>query len=226
MRAQPGGISDRLLRELREVDTRSVPALRPIRRKWSKELRSASPHEVLKVADDILASGEAEFRFIAYELIHFHKPARTSLRKRDVEKLAHGMQSWDAVDAFSYYISGPVWRDGQIPEAMIAKWAASANRWWRRAALASTIPLARRHSRDAGDVERVMAVCASLVADRDDMVVKAMSWALREVARQDPSAASGFVGAYGDSLAPRVLREVRNKLQTGLKNPRKKAART
>lgn len=200
---------------------RTVPALRPIRRKWSKELRSASPQEVLKVAHDILESGDAEFRFIAYELIHFHKPARTSLRRPDVEALAHGMQSWDAVDAFSYYISGPAWRDGQMPDSTIAKWARSTNRWWRRAALASTIPLARRHSRDEGDIERALAVCASLVADRDDMVVKAMSWALREVARQDPSAAIRFIDVHGDSLAPRVLREVRNKLQTGLKNPRK-----
>jgi len=217
-------MTSNILRDLRGVDVRTVPALRPIRRKWSKELASASPQEVLQVARDILASDEVEFRFIAYELVHFHKPARKSLRKREVEELAHGMQSWDTVDAFSYYISGPTWRDGQISDAVIAKWAASTNRWWRRAALASTIPLSRRHN--AEDIERVLSVCASLVADRDDMVVKAMSWALREVARQNPLAASGFVDAHGDVLAPRVLREVRNKLQTGLKNPRKKAERT
>ncbi len=61
-----------------------------------------------------------------------------------------------------------------------------------------------------------------LVADRDDMVVKAVSWALREVGRQNLLAASKFVDAHTDVLAPRVLREVKNKLQTGLKNPRKK----
>jgi 3-methyladenine DNA glycosylase AlkD len=58
------------------------------------------------------------------------------------------------------------------------------------------------------------------------MVVKAMSWALREVGRQNPAAAAGFVDAHADVLAPRVLREVRNKLQTGLKNPRKTAGQT
>jgi 3-methyladenine DNA glycosylase AlkD len=219
-----GRATSNILRDLRSVRVRTVPALRPIRRKWSKEVASASPQEVLQVARDILASDEAEFRFIAYELVHFHKPARKSLRKGEVEGLAHGMQSWDAVDAFSYYISGPAWRDGRISDDVIAKWAASNNRWWRRAALASTIPLSRRHT--AEDIARVLSVCALLVADRDDMVVKAMSWALREVARQNPSAATRFVDAHGDALAPRVLREVRNKLQTGLKNPRKKIVRT
>lgn len=214
-----------ILRDLRGVDQRTVPALRPVRRSWSKQLASAPPQEVLRAAHEILTHGDPEFRFVAYELVHFHRPTRTSLRKRDVEELAHGMQSWDAVDAFAYYISGPAWRDGQIPDATVAKWAASTNRWWRRAALASTIPLARRHSSDARDIERALTICALLVADRDDMVVKAMSWAVREVARQDAAAATRFVNAHRDSLTPRVLREVRNKLQTGLKNPRKGADR-
>jgi 3-methyladenine DNA glycosylase AlkD len=176
---------------------------------------------MLRVAYDILEKGASEFRFVAYELIYFHKPTRIALTKRDVEALAHGMQSWDAVDAFSYYVSGPAWRDGRLNDASIAKWTQSTDRWWRRAALASTIPRSRRHSSDERDIERVLVVCSELVADRDDMVVKAMSWALREVARHDPSAATRFIAAHRDALAPRVLREVRNKLETGLKNPRK-----
>lgn len=204
---------------------RTVPVLREIRRKWSKQYASVSPQDMMKVANEILAAGESEFRFVAYELLYFHKPARSSLRAREVELLAHGMQSWDAVDAFSYYISGPAWRDGQISDAVIAKWARSQNRWWRRAALASTIPVARRHSADNRDIERALAVCTSLVSDRDDMVVKAMSWAVREVARQDPAAATRFIEAHRDALAPRVLREVNNKLVTGLKNPKRRAAR-
>jgi 3-methyladenine DNA glycosylase AlkD len=45
------------------------------------------------------------------------------------------------------------------------------------------------------------------VADREDLVVKALSWALRALARRDPAA--------------RVIREVENKLTTGRKNPRR-----
>lgn len=222
--ARPGSrdLVERFLRDLRGVKVPNVPELRAIRRKWSKEFAAASPREILRDAHDILKNGEPEFRFVAYELVYFHKPTRLSLTKRDVEALAHGMQSWDEVDAFSYYVSGPAWRDGGLTDAAIAKWTQSPSRWWRRAALASTIPLARRHNRGEKDIERVLAVCASLVTDRDDMVVKAMSWALREVARQDAAAASRFIAAHRDVLAPRVLREVRNKLETGLKNPRKR----
>ncbi len=59
-----------------------------------------------------------------------------------------------------------------------------------------------------------------LVDDRDDMVVKALSWALRELSKRDAKSVRSFLRKYRDQLAPRVLREVNNKLKTGLKNPR------
>ena len=60
-----------------------------------------------------------------------------------------------------------------------------------------------------------------LAGDRDDMVVKALSWALRELAKRDPKAAGEFLESHKEVLAPRVMREAQNKLSTGLKNPRK-----
>ena len=52
------------------------------------------------------------------------------------------------------------------------------------------------------------------------MVVKACSWAVRELGERDPAAVCTFVKKHETALAPRVLREVRNKLNSGLKNPR------
>jgi 3-methyladenine DNA glycosylase AlkD len=54
------------------------------------------------------------------------------------------------------------------------------------------------------------------------MVVKALSWALRELVVHDPDAVRAFLSEHEDVLAARVKREVRNKLTTGLKNPRRK----
>jgi 3-methyladenine DNA glycosylase AlkD len=55
------------------------------------------------------------------------------------------------------------------------------------------------------------------------MVVKAMSWSLRELSRRDRDAVQAFLQEYKGILAPRVVREVNTKLTTGLKNPRKKS---
>lgn len=73
-----------------------------------------------------------------------------------------------------------------------------------------------------GDVSRTLAVCDLLADDGDDMLVKAMSWALRALVPHDPDAVREFLDANEDVLAARVKREVRHKLTTGLKTPRRK----
>jgi 3-methyladenine DNA glycosylase AlkD len=115
-----------------------------------------------------------------------------------------------------------VWRDGLVSDELIHHWAQSEDRWWRRAALVSTVALNIRSHGGRGDVPRTVAICRLLVDDQTDMVVKAMSWALRVLVVHDPEAVREFLSQYEDRLAARVQREVRNKLTTGLKNPRRK----
>jgi len=61
-----------------------------------------------------------------------------------------------------------------------------------------------------------------LAADYDDMVVKALSWALRELVPHDPHAVQAFLDEHAKVLAAQVKREVGNKLRTGLKNPKRR----
>jgi 3-methyladenine DNA glycosylase AlkD len=49
------------------------------------------------------------------------------------------------------------------------------------------------------------------------MVVKALSWALRELAKKDPQLVAAYLAKREAELPARVLREVRNKLLTGRK---------
>ena len=121
---------------------------------------------------------------------------------------------------FACYLAGPAWRERQVSDKLIHGWAHRKNRWFRRAALVSTVPLNSKARGGRGDAKRTLEVCASMVADRDDMVVKAMSWALRELSKRDPKTVSRFLDEHEGVLAARVVREVRNKLSTGLKNPR------
>jgi 3-methyladenine DNA glycosylase AlkD len=58
-----------------------------------------------------------------------------------------------------------------------------------------------------------------------DMVVKALSWSLRELAKHDPAPVTSFLAVEQARLAARVKREVGNKLTTGVKTPSRAAAR-
>jgi 3-methyladenine DNA glycosylase AlkD len=199
--------------------------LRRLRREYTRRLTKAEASDVVTLALRLVERGGIERRFVAYELVHHHRRALASLKARDVARLGGGLDGWGAVDAFACYVAGPAWRERQVRDALILRWARSADRWWRRAALVSTVPLNSRARGGSGDAARTVAVCRALLADRDDMVVKAMSWALRELAKRDPAAARRFVATHRNALAARVVREVGNKLATGLKNPRRGARR-
>ena len=159
-------------------------------------------------------------RFVAYELILYHRQALRSLKAKSLADLGAGNDSWEEVDAFACYLSGPAWREGQVSDALIRRWASSRDRWWRRTAVVSTVALNNKARGGDGDTGRTLMICKMLIADRDDMVVKALSWALRELSKRDPKSVRTFLQEH-DVLAPRVVREVNSKLKTGLKNPRK-----
>ena len=190
----------------------SVESIRRERREWSVRLRDAPGTEVLALADSLVK----QRRWFAYELVEHHRGAREALDLAWVERLGRGLADWGAVDAFGRYISGPAWRRGLIADEAVAAWAASESRWWRRAAVVSTVALNLRAAGGTGDASRTLVICARLAADRDDMVVKALSWALRELVFWDPGAVRDFLD--GHDVAPRVRREVISKLETGRKH--------
>lgn len=194
--------------------------IRLLRREFSKRLAKSPPRFVVELALALLDEHTMEHRFVAYELVCYHRAAFASLTERDIKLFARGIGSWGSVDMFACYLSGPAWREHQIPDKLIHGWARSRNRWFRRAALVSTVPLNSKARGGNGDTARTLEVCRTLVSDRDDMVVKALSWALRELSKRDPKAVDLFLRENQSELAARVTREVRNKLSTGLKNPR------
>jgi 3-methyladenine DNA glycosylase AlkD len=206
--------------EVQALPLQNSPTVREVRRKYSQMLKAADPAFVVEVARELVH--RYGYRGHAYELLLFHKGAFRSLGEAEVVDLGRGINSWGSVDSFGRLVSGPAWRDRQVTDELIHKWARSEDRWWRRAALVSTVALNVRSHGGRGDVPRTLEVCRMLVDDHDDMVVKAMSWALRELVVHDPHAVREFLAEYENVLAARVKREVRNKLTTGLKNPRRK----
>ena len=205
------------INELESHPDLRTAGMRKLRRKYSKRLHDKDAVYVLEIAHLILTSGK--HRWSAYELIQDHPDAFHSLDRQSLEALGQGINSWSSVDCFSRTLSGPAWRDGLISEDTISDWARSADRWWRRAALVSTVALNVISHGGRGDTINTLSICGMLISDYDDMVVKALSWALRALIVHDPTEVEKFICAHEDVLAARVKREVRNKLRTGLKNP-------
>ena len=207
--------------EHRALNTHNTDTERAICRKYSTLVRKAPAEYVMAFARQLLF--KYGYRWQAYELIAGHKTAFQSLHADELEELGQGINSWWSTDSFARTLSGPAWRDGQITDELIVEWAKSTDLWWRRAALVSTVAFNIRSQGGKGDVPRTLSICRMLVADYEDMVVKGLSWALRELVYFDLQAVEGFIREHEHVLAGRVKREVGSKLRTGLKNPRRKS---
>jgi 3-methyladenine DNA glycosylase AlkD len=204
----------------RHIEIGRRTKLWPLQREFFSSMADRPPREILDLAVHVWKRGDHVSLWAASSLIHNHSGVFDLVSWRFLEMLGESVTSWGAVDAFCS-LSGPAWRLGRISDKRILKWARSPNRWWRRMALVSTVFLNRKTCGGYGDTDRTLAVCRVVADDRDDMVVKALSWALRELIPHDRDAVWRFLRDHEDALAARVKREVTNKLTTGLKNPKR-----
>ena len=194
-----------------------VPDINTLVKDLAKRLRKAPADEVIELAKALTNTGILECQQVACKLFDKHKAATAALRLEDVEALAQGLDNWVSVDNFAGLVAGPAWRQGQIPDDVVRGWARSEDRWWRRAAVVCTVALNQKARGGTGDAPRTLDICCLVASDHDDMVVKALSWALRELAKRDAAPVLEFLDEHEEVLAARVKREVRKKIETGRK---------
>jgi 3-methyladenine DNA glycosylase AlkD len=206
--------------QVQALTVRNTSNVRGVRRSFSRALRREDGHIVLGVAEQLRQ--RYGYRSVAYELILAHRCAFNLLDQQELEKLGRGLDSWWSVDSFARILSGPAWLSGLIGDDVILWWARSPDKWWRRAALVSTVALNVRSHGGKGDMSRTLEICKLLVDDHDDMVEKALSWALRALVVHDARAVGDFIAGHEARLGARVKREVGSKLRTGLKSPGKR----
>jgi 3-methyladenine DNA glycosylase AlkD len=195
--------------------------LRIVVREYKKLFAKEPGETVLRVALALVSQGVAESRQVAYELVEGHRGVGELLNEATLEALGAGIDNWASVDGFSCSLVGRAWREGRVADETIQRWSLSDNLWWRRAAVVATVPLNLKSRGGTGDTARTIAICTALVADREEMVQKAISWALRELVPWDREAVEDFLREHADNVSARVRREVQNKLKFGTKNLRR-----
>ena len=215
----PQAVAAEVLAEIAALPRRDTPSVRAIRKRWSSKLKVSDPRDVDEIAKALLARMPQEGKWVAYELIRYHPVAFATIEEARIAEMAGGIASWYATDAFGTILAGPLWARGRLSDDLIDGWSRSGDRWLRRLALVATV--GRNAVQPAPD--RTLKICLRLAGDRDDMVEKAASWALRYLSQKDRPPVVAFMAEHGETFGSRVRREVRNKLATGLKTPRASA---
>lgn len=194
------------------------PEIKTLLKEWWTEMKFRDAETILVFAKKLVETKIFECNQVAFELLWKNKDALRLIRLKDIEQLGQNIDNWATVDTLSVLISGWAWRENQLTDSDVLNWLQSENRWWRRTAVVSTVPLNLRSRGGTGDAKRTLLICEKVIDDRDDMIVKALSWALRELSKSDKPAVIAFMKKYDSRLAGRVRREVYTKLETGRKN--------
>ena len=208
-------LEKRLLGDREYVHPKNVP------QDFIEGVPRLSEEEAMDLAARLFMMDEWRYFWPSVVVFRKHPTAITKITPEYLEPLGNRMDSWGLVDAFSA-IAGPAWREGYLSNESVMEWTRSESRWWRRAALVCTVFLNRKAQGGRGDTPRTLMVCEVLAADKDDMVAKGMSWALRDLSKRDRQAVETFLEEHEQELPALVKREVRNKLTLGVKTPRRK----
>jgi 3-methyladenine DNA glycosylase AlkD len=195
-----------------------VPDIRKVMKEVRLQTKDYSSSEKLALAKALVRTDIFEFAHLAFLYLEKEKSALKILNPEDIEDLNRNIDNWVMTDTYAPIVVGYAWREGIIGTDYIKQLYTSHDVWMRRVAIVATIALNQKAKGGEGDAGRTIELCRMAVEDHEDMIVKALSWALRVLSQRDREAVSDFIEQYESRLHKRVLREVRHKLETGLKN--------
>jgi len=195
-----------------------TPDFRVLIKDWWIEIKNWPPEKLIQFSKELVETCIFECNQLAYELLSKNKNALRLLKLKDLEELGNNMDNWATTDCFSVMISGWAWREKQISDSDVLSWLATGNLWWKRTAIVSTVALNLRSRGGIGDTKRTLMICEKVIHDREKLIVKALSWALRELSKSDKQAVEEFMKKYDTQIAGLARREIYTKLETGRKN--------
>jgi 3-methyladenine DNA glycosylase AlkD len=171
----------------------ATPERRALVKKISKTLPVPSSEELGLTARKLWKLDEREFQYAANDLIGIHwKIAEKNFLAEHVEDLIISKSWWDTVDGLGSVAVSPL-TDKFGCEKLIAKWNKSENMWLNRAAIQH-----QRGRRYETDVKLVLQYCDDHSHSKEFFIVKAIGWALRDLAPISPSAVKSFLKDHPD----------------------------
>lgn len=171
----------------------ATPERRALVKKIAKGMRAPTSDELGATARKLWKLDEREFQYAANDLIDIHwKVADKDFLADHVEHLIVTKSWWDTVDGLGSVAVSPL-TDKYGCEKLIEKWNKSSDIWLNRAAIQH-----QRGRKFETDVKLVLRYCDDHVSSDEFFIVKAIGWALRDIAKINPRAVRDFLKAHPD----------------------------
>jgi 3-methyladenine DNA glycosylase AlkD len=171
----------------------ATPERRSLVKKIAKGLPKPSSAELGATARKLWKLEEREFQYAANDLIDIHIAlADKNFLAEQVEYLLTTKPWWDTVDGLGSVAVSPL-TDKYGCEKLIDKWNKSSNMWLNRAAIQH-----QRGRKYETDVTLILKYCDDHSDSNEFFIVKAIGWALRDIAKIAPRDVRDFLKSHPD----------------------------
>lgn len=159
----------------------ATPERRALVKKIAKELPVPTSDELGVTARKLWKLDEREFQYAANDLIGIHwKVTDKNFLENHVEYLIATKSWWDTVDGLGSVAVSPL-TDKYGCEKLMESWNKSSNLWLNRAAIQH-----QRGRKYETDIQLLLRYCDDHSDSKEFFIVKAIGWALRDLAAISP----------------------------------------
>jgi 3-methyladenine DNA glycosylase AlkD len=150
-------------------------------------------------------------------LLEHDKHLIPELARADFEHWRRGLDNWEATDGLGWVMARWLLGDPDTRLDYLEELIADEDVWSRRLALVATTSINRGHT-GFTIPDLTLELVDRVKEEGHPMITKSVSWALREMTKSHPGRVAAYLEENREVLAARVVREVNNKLRTGLKS--------
>lgn len=160
--------------------------------------------EAMAFADALMEDRYLEVKAVGIEVVARYRRDFTPRLLAAWQRWLAGNHSanWATTDAICGALIGPLLRQHPGLCSRLRAWARDRNMWVRRASIVGLIQRARRGE----SLDLVYAIARRLHADREDLIQKAVGWALREAGKANMTRLERYLRANAAAIPRTTLR--------------------
>jgi 3-methyladenine DNA glycosylase AlkD len=194
-----------------------VPQLRKIAQAWYRAHKQIACDDLATLVETLWNGESREERSLAVLLLEHYGDQVPDLSKEHFDRWRQSLDSWESTDGLGWILA--LWLAGDPDTGLDYLWEliADGDVWSRRLALVTTARI-NRGKMGFTIPKLTLQLIDRVKEERHPMITKAVSWALREMTKTHPDQVAAYLEDNRDVLASHVVREVDNKLRTGLKS--------
>ncbi|MFX0024406.1 MAG: DNA alkylation repair protein [Candidatus Hermodarchaeota archaeon] len=155
-----------------------VPEIEKIVKKFSNSFKELSFKEGINLARMFYTSEYIAQTSFGLKILEISLPKLIPQRFEILDEICGYLTGWGPTDSFSLYIMQPLLR--KYPNKVIellTKWNNSTHIWKKRS---SVVTFTRKIGVEGNYVDILLEFCNNLIWDKEDLVRKAVGWALKD----------------------------------------------